>query len=81
MLCADEMLLFSFVPVFCLFFLKYHHTVLLIKKGGGQIEATIPCILKSTKKRNKLFEIVNTDKLGYCSMAERAIVECYWNKI
>ena len=28
------------------FFFKYHHTALLIKKGGGQIEATIPCILK-----------------------------------
>ena len=28
-----------------LFFFKYHHTALLIKKGGGQIEATIPCIL------------------------------------
>ena len=25
-------------------FLKYHHTALLIKKGGGQIEATISCI-------------------------------------
>ena len=31
------------------FFLKYHHTALLIKKGGGQIEATIPCILTAKK--------------------------------
>jgi hypothetical protein len=26
-------------------FFKYHHTALLIKKGGGQIEATIPCTI------------------------------------
>jgi hypothetical protein len=39
-------------------FFKYHHTALLIKKGGEQIEATIPSLLKWLMSKFPLINLI-----------------------